>query len=260
MFHWLKRHPVPIRAEFEYTLVLTYALPAERLYAFVPPGLRIDEWNGLGFLAVAFVQTRRLRPTFLPSFLGQDFFLSGYRVFARYHRPDGRELRGLKILRSDANSPLMVRFGNLLTHYNYHLVDVETERSAESLKVRIESVDGRGDVSIRADLCTVDGFLPSGSPFSSEREARRFTGPMPYTFHYEQETHSIVRIEGVRKQWRPRLIGVTVNHLHFLEQEVFSDVEPVLASCFYIEGVDYLWRRGIRELIRTPESREMKRR
>ncbi len=100
MFDWLKRHPVPIRAEFQYTLVVTYALPAEGLYAFAPPGLRIDEWNGLGFLAVAFVQTRRLRPTFLPSFLGQDFFLSGYRVFARYRRPDGRERARLLVLRT----------------------------------------------------------------------------------------------------------------------------------------------------------------
>ena len=67
MLVWLKRHPVPIRARFEYTLVVTYALPAERLLGLVPPGLRIDAWNGLGFLAIAFVQTRRLRPTILTS-------------------------------------------------------------------------------------------------------------------------------------------------------------------------------------------------
>jgi hypothetical protein len=70
---------------------------------------------------------------------------------------------------------------------------------------------------------------------------------MPYTFDYEQETHSIILIQGVRKQWKPRLVPVTVRTLGFLQQDVFSMAKPVLASCFYIEGIDYLWKRGIRE-------------
>ena len=35
--------------------------------------------EGHGFLAIARVQTERLRPTGWPAFLGRDFFLSGYR-------------------------------------------------------------------------------------------------------------------------------------------------------------------------------------
>ena len=70
---------------------------------------------------------------------------------------------------------------------------------------------------------------------------------MPYTFDYERETHSIIRIEGVRKEWRPRLIPVTVNQMSFLEHGELVGAKPVLASCFYIEGVKYLWKRGVRE-------------
>jgi hypothetical protein len=40
--------------------------------------------------------------------------------------------------------------------------------------------------------------LPAGSPFSSVREARRFAGPLPFTFDYEEQTHSIVAVYATR--------------------------------------------------------------
>lgn len=246
MLHLVKRHPIAIRADFEFVLALTYAVPAQSLADFTPPGLRLDEWRGLGFLAAAFVQTRHLRPAAMPSFLGQRIFFSGYRVFSRYRRRDGRSLRGLRILRSDTDRRSMVVMGNLLTRYSYRWARVEIERNARSLRLNVATADGKGDVRLDADLSLPDGFIPEGSPFADEKEARRFAGPMPYTFEYEPETHSIIRIQGVRKQWRPRLVPVAVDKLGFLEQAAFADARPVLASCFYLEDVDYLWRRGVR--------------
>ena len=148
----------------------------------------------------------------------------------------------------------MVAFGNLFTHYNYRFSQVETNNSETSLRIKVKTQDGSGDVNLQADLSSPEGFIPAGSPFSNEREARRFTGPLPYTFDYERETHSIIRIEGVRKEWHPRLIPVVVNRLSFLQQEGLSNTEPVLASCFYIEGIDYLWKRGVWEPLEKRES------
>src|SRR5437667_9636522 len=91
----LKRHPIPVAAFFRHSLVLTYALPAAALAPFLPPGLSLDTHRGIGFLAIAMVQTEDLRPSFLPKAFGQDFFLSGYRIFARFRTKAGRRLRGL---------------------------------------------------------------------------------------------------------------------------------------------------------------------
>src|SRR5262245_1457495 len=101
MLHRLKRHPFPVAAHFEHCLVLAYMLPRETLTPLLPPGLELDLFEDYGFVAIAMVQTRRLRPAFLPEVFGQDFFLTGYRIFARYTTPEGRCLRGLRILRSD---------------------------------------------------------------------------------------------------------------------------------------------------------------
>src|ERR1039458_7530915 len=83
LFHRLQRHPIPISAHFSHSLVLTYAFEPEILEPLLPPGLVLDTYRSFGFLAIALVQTRQLRPSFLPAALGRDFFLSGYRIFTR---------------------------------------------------------------------------------------------------------------------------------------------------------------------------------
>lgn len=103
MLHLLKRHPVAVRAFFDDTLALTFAAPAEKLRGMLYPGLRLDEWEGLGFVAVAMVRTREMRPEFLPAALGGSFFLIGYRIFVRHRTSGGRTLRGLQVLRSDTD-------------------------------------------------------------------------------------------------------------------------------------------------------------
>jgi Uncharacterized conserved protein (COG2071) len=113
----LRRHPFAVEAFFDGSLVLTYAPPRSVLVPFAGPGLELDTYGDYGFLAVALVQTRALRPRGLPAWLGSDFFLSGYRVFTRFVRPGKQTLRGLRILRSDADRASMVRLGNVFTHY-----------------------------------------------------------------------------------------------------------------------------------------------
>src|SRR5207248_8766053 len=115
----LQRHPLTVRAHFAFSLVLTYAFPMESLARMLPPGLAVDAHEGMGFVAIAMVQTQRLHPVVLPRILGQSFFLAGYRIFVRFKPPCGNTLRGLYILRSDTNRRLMAAAGNLLTHYQY---------------------------------------------------------------------------------------------------------------------------------------------
>src|SRR5215211_2931132 len=129
----LKRHPVPITAHFRHSLVLTYAFPAELLRPLLPPGLTLDTHGDYGFVAIAMVQTEALRPTFMPKCFGQNFILTGYRIFARYRNQSGRLLRGLRILRSDTDRKLMAVFGNLMTHYNYQTADFSWKEHDDNL-------------------------------------------------------------------------------------------------------------------------------
>lgn len=253
MLHTLRRHPIPILAHFEHCLVLTYSLPAEPLRSLLPPGLELDTFrpdNGrtdeLGFVAVALVMTRHLRPLGFPRVFGQDFFLSGYRIFARFRTPQGRRLRGLRILRSDTNRRRMAVAGNLLTHYNYRLADVDSRAHPQKLDIRIRTPRAEADLDVTAVLTDRTAALPIGSCFSTEREARRFAGPLPYTFDYEPQTHSIIAIRGRRREWHPRLVVVDVRRITFFDHPPWTASKPRLASAFYVANIPYRWDRGVR--------------
>ncbi len=110
-FYWRKRHPLPVVAFSRHVLVLTYAVRRDALEGLLPPGLSLDTFRKLGFLAAAMVQTKRLRPAGLPAAMGGDFFLSGYRVFGRFQRG-----RGLRILRSETDSRWRGRRGRTVIH------------------------------------------------------------------------------------------------------------------------------------------------
>ena len=244
---FLQAHPVPVQAHFENVLVLTYAFPETTLRGFLPPGLCLDTYEKLGFLAIAMVQTRKMRPRFAPELIGGDFFLTGYRIFTRFRTTSGKTLRGLRILRSDTDSDFMARWGNLLTHYNYQKASVECSKQAGLLEVKVHTSNAEADLHVRAHLSPKPAALPEASPFPTLQVARRFGGPLPFTFDYETETHSIIRIQGVRQAWNPMPTRVEVLQNTFIDKPPFADAPPILASAFHLANVPYRWKRGVRE-------------
>jgi hypothetical protein len=138
----------------------------------------------------------------------------------------------------------MALLGNLLTHYRYRLAQVSlTERPGE-LEILVGTPGGEADLHVVADLASRPAPLPAGSPFGSLDEARRFAGPLPYTFDYETSTESLVVVRAVRTAWDPQPLEVDVRRATFFEQPPFRDVEPVLANAFYVAEIDYRWERG----------------
>lgn len=245
MLHVLKRHAFPVKALLRRSLALTYAFPSELLQPLLPPGLALDTYRECGFLAIALVETRRLRPSFLPAVTGGDFFLGGYRLFVRLST-SASSLRGLLILRSDTNRRWMVRAGNLFTHYKYSLCEAEVSARPAEIEWNIRTPGRKADLRVVASTGDRHVRLPAGSPFLHDKDARKFAGPLPYTFDYEPETHSIIRIRGVRQHWHATPVRVDVLQSTFLSQEPFCRAPAILANAFYVQNVSYQWSRGVR--------------
>jgi hypothetical protein len=250
MLHRLKRHPLAVKAHFRHSLVLTYAWPRQLLEPFLPPGLVLDTQRGFGFIAIALVQTERLRPAFLPASLGLDFSLTGYRIFVR--AADAPSLRGLYILRSDTDRRTMVVLGNLLTHYRYRLADISAKERDGLLAIQVRTAAREADLDLVVDLTSTPAPLPPHSPFTDLAEARKYAGPLPYTFDHERSTGSIIAVKATRQHWNPEPITVEVREASFLDSPPFSGEQPVLANAFHVENVDYRWERG--ELLARPRS------
>jgi len=232
-----KSHPFAVQAHFEYSLVLAYAFPRAQLEPLLPAGLKLDlHEDSVGFLAVAMVATRGLRPKGFPAIFGQDFVLTGYRLFVRYKTSTGRNLRGLYILGSQTDSLRMKWGGNLFTHYRYTQSKLVFERAPNLLTVRgpqiAVEVDPDGDAP-----------LPEGSVFADWKAARRFAGPMPFTF--SRDGDQMLIIEGVRSNWVPRPVEVKSARVDFVEKLGLKGGQ--LANAFIIEDIPYWWKKAERD-------------
>jgi hypothetical protein len=252
MWEALRRHPVPMRTRVGHSLVLSYALPPPLLAPLLPPGLALDTYRDPagaehGFVAVGVVSALALRPAGLPARLGRDAVLTGYRIMSRLRTPTGRTLRGLFILRSDTDRRLLQLAGNLLTRYHYRLARIRLEVGGDRLTAAVCSRDGLADLAVTADLGSRPAPLPAGSPFATAADARRFAGPLPYTFDAEPRTGSLVVVKAIRTGWRPEPVAVEVRRLTFFRDSRFAGAEPVLANAFHVAGLDYGWHRGVRQ-------------
>ncbi len=230
------KHPFPILAHFDYSIVVTFAAKAYALKCLLPAPFQLDRFQeDWAFIALAAVKTRALRPAGFPGFLGRNFFLTGYRIFTRFENESGRRRRGLYILKSEADSFMMKIMGNFLTNYRYDYVPTESQVTDTDIEISSPSLS----LSVSRESAAK---LPDNSPFRDWKEARRFAGPLPFTFSTWKDKTLIV--EGVRSNWEPT--PVRVNHIDSAYIKNLP-VELQLASAFLVENVDYSWKSGILE-------------
>jgi uncharacterized protein YqjF (DUF2071 family) len=240
MLNFLKNHPFAVEAFFESSLVLTFAVEKETIQGLIPECLEPDSFKDKwAFVAVAMVQTRNLRPKGFPEILGNDFFLAGYRVFVKYTTSQGKRLRGLYILKSQTDKKKMEFMGNIFTHYNYSTTDINY-RTGNNIT---EITSHQSGLKIIAD--TTGGTtipLPTDSPFSDWKEARRFAGPLPFTFTFNREKSQVLIIEGVRENWNPEPVKIKEYQIDLLKKLIPG--KPVLANAFIIRKIPYYWKKG----------------
>lgn len=239
---FLKNHPFAVEAHFDSSIVLTFAVPKEQLQDKIPECLELDTFKDKwGFIAIAMVQTNNLRPKGFPKFMGNNFFLIGYRIFVRYKNNAGRRLRGLYIIKSETNKKKMQLLGNLFTHYNYTTTDV-----THTIKGNCRTIKSKkSKFQVELEHNETGDKLPSGSPFTDWRDARKFAGPLPHTFTYDREKQTVLIIQGVRKKWTPQPIEIKRYHFDFLNSIKLNGI--ILANAFEIKNIPYYWKKGKQE-------------
>ena len=174
--------------------------------------------------------------------MGNDFFLIGYRIFVRYTNNAGKRLRGLYILKSETDKKKMEIMGNIFTHYNYTTTDIiQTEQTHTKVIFSVKS-----NFKITLDNAEENIALPQHSPFPDWATARRFAGPLPFTFTFNANTKEVLIIEGVRQNWTPNPAKIIDYEFSFLDS---LDIEnPILANAFIIKNIPYYWKKGKKEV------------
>jgi hypothetical protein len=160
-------------------------------------------------------------------------------VFVRFTNNKGKRLRGLYILKSETDKKKMEFLGNIFTRYNYTTTDIthETLNSTTSISSNKSEFKIIIENSKNEDIS-----LPDNSPFSNWKEARRFAGPLPFTFTYNNDDKRVLIIEGVRENWKPAPVKVIDYKFAFLDNLKLSDIQ--LANAFIIKNIPYYWKKG----------------
>ena len=219
-------------------------VPERVLTPLLPPGLTLDGCRGWASSRSRWCRPRgcgrrRARPR-----SGRTVFLTGYRVFSRFRTAEGRSSRGLRILRSDADKSDDGRGGNLLTHYNYVKCEARGQETDGRLDPHRHRRRGRPPCQSRTSAASPHR-CPPGRHSRTIAEASKFAGPLPFTFDYEAETHSIVRIRGSAATMGPADGRGRGERVHVPGAPVHSiRSRPVLASAFHLQDVPYRWERG----------------
>ena len=243
MFPALNNHPFAVDAFFERSVVLAIAVPKDQLQPLIPPCLTLDTFkDDWGFIAIAIVQTTALRPAGFPAFMGHNFFLIGYRIFVRHTSNAGKKMRGLYMLKSETDKKKMQLLGNIFTQYSYTTTDIRQSVSGNSIHI---SSSGSG-LSISVETGDKQTPLPEKSPFTDWKEARKFAGPMPFTFSYNAATKEVLTIEGIRENWVPKPLQVLACKSSFIDGMNLQGA--VLANAFIIEQIPYHWKKGTIEV------------
>ena len=136
----------------------------------------------------------------------------------------------------------MAALGNVFTAYNYEKSDISLRQDGP----RLEVTSSTGlDVSLEVPSggeCP----LPAGSPFPTWREARLFSGPLPFTFSVDEARGRVVIVEGSRQRWHPAPLIVRQARVPFLESLGFSSM--TLANAFRVADIPYHWKKGRQEV------------
>ena len=165
-----------------------------------------------------------------------DFFLAGYRLFVHFTNRSGRRHRGLQILGSETDRRAMVVGGSVFTHYAYRKVNASVVCEGPVWHV---STSSGLDVRVRDEpTCAPVSF------FADWNEARRYAGPMPFTFASTRHGRGVVMVEGQRLNWEPHPMAVDAVTAPFL-----AGLAPqaVPAAAFLVRNIDYEWKRGVCE-------------
>ena len=144
-------------------------------------------------------------------------------------------------MKSETDKKKMEYLGNIFTHYNYTTTDITVSKENGLSKI----LSHQSNFKVIIDHCVAEVQLPEQSPFTDWKEARRFAGPLPFTFTFNERDKTFLIIEGVRQNWVPKPIKIEEYHFKFLQEMQLKNA--FLANAFEIDNLSYYWKKGVIE-------------
>lgn len=231
------KHSFPVKAILKRTITLTYQFNPTNYSIKLPAGCFLELKNERAFLILAFVETEKMRPAFIPALIGRNFNLLGIRVIVNWYDENKRLKRGLYVLKSITDSRLMAKMGNMMTGYHFEYSPITWNFNKNECCIEVQNLVFKVDLS---DYKEEIG-LPKESVFLNWKEARKYAGPMKYTCVHSKTVDEMLIVEGVKESWIPRPIKLISGNWDKLNS-IFKELK--LCAVFEIKEIPYHWKKG----------------
>jgi hypothetical protein len=235
---FIQKNPVTMVGTLDRCWLFAFRTPLANVQRKLPSVLEPVSYDGHAFWNVVVSHIDRMRPKGAPAVTGVSYWHVAYRLYVRFHPSGGPPIEGLNFTRSDCDSALMTRAGNLVTDFNFHTSTINVEDTGGRLTIDIESPDAPASASANR---AAPVSLANGSPFGSLDEAARFLKYKPFGISVGKsgEDINIVRIRRQEDAWSSRLI-----HVEQQTWSYFADNDVALELCYEVDPIFYTWTRG----------------
>jgi hypothetical protein len=244
-----------IRGVIDRRLLVNYRVDPDVLAPLLPAPFRPKLIRGYGMVGICLIRLKRVRPTFLPAWLGISSENAAHRTAVEWD--DGGTVReGVYVRRRDTSSRLNALAGGRLFPGIHHHATFTVAETAERFDVAIRSDDGVTSLSVRGRRADA---LPASSVFRSLEEASAFfrAGSQGYS-----ATPDPSRFQGLELRchnWEVEPLAVEEVRSSFFDDEALFPRGSIAFDCaLLMRGIEHEWHgkpdlccaaeaRGVRE-------------
>jgi Uncharacterized conserved protein (COG2071) len=227
-----------IRGVIDRRILVNYRADPDVLARLLPPPFRPKVARGFGLAGICLIRLRKVRPSFLPAWLGLASENAAHRVAVEW-QDGGTAGEGVYIPRRDTSSRLNVLAGGRLFPGVHHHARFRVEESGDRYSVALRSDDGVTSLAVRGRRTDL---LPASSVFRSLKEASVFfqAGSLGYS-----ATDDPCRFQGLELRclrWHVEPLAVEEVRSSFFEDEsLFPNGSVELDCALLMRGIEHEW-------------------
>jgi len=231
------RIPV-MRGIMDRRILVNFNVDPNVLAPLLPAPFRPKIVHGFGMVGICLIRLKKVRPTFLPSWLGISSENAAHRTAVEWD-DDGTVREGVYIRRRDTNYWLNTLAGGRLFPGIHHHAKFTVKETSDHFAVALRSDDGVTSMSVRGHRADA---LPASSVFRTLDEASAFfqAGSLGYS-----ATPDPVRFQGLQlhcPNWRVEPLAVEKVQSSFFEDTALFPKGSIHFDCaLLMRGLEHEW-------------------
>jgi hypothetical protein len=231
------RIPV-IRGVIDRRILVNYRVDPDVLASMLPKPFQPKLVQGMGMAGVCLIRLKRIRPKFMPAFLGISSENAAHRIAVEWEQEGGRR-EGVFIPRRDTSSRLNSLAGGRVFPGEHH-----------HARFQVNEHDGHYQVIVNSDDCmthlAVEGHIapewPKSSIFVSFEEASEFfeRGSLGYSTGAEPGSFDGLELRAFSWQVQPLAVE-RVESSFFDDRRLFPPGSARFDCALLMRGIDHEW-------------------